>query len=399
MLCTKLNCKIYRYSEYMAYKKRKYIPGKELIKALWRRLSRVANSALPALKERIRQLKSKKKRARSSGNFFSNQVGIDLGTASTVVYVEGKGVVLREPTLVAVNKKTEQVVAVGKKARVMVGRTPEHITVVQPMQRGVVYDYEVTEQLFEYIFRKVQASSPRILGPTVIVGVPCCSSQTEINAVRDATIDAGARRVHIVYEPLAAAIGLDLSLSEETAIMVVDVGGGTSDAMILVGGEIVANDSIRIAGDAFDESIINGLKERMQLAVGRRTAEDLKMAIMQSVEERKTFSVQGRNVSTGLPLEVEVTLDEVLDFISDPLDSVVSHINSFIERVSPEVLSDLQNNNIYFVGGGPSIHTFSEKIEAALNLKILVPNNPTTVVARGTALIAQHPEQYSKYFL
>ena len=137
----------------------------------------------------------------------------------------------------------------------------------------------------------------------------------------------------------------------------------------------------------------------MQLAVGRRTAEDLKMAIMQSVEERKTFSVQGRNVSTGLPLEVEVTLDEVLDFISDPLDSAVSHINSFIERVSPEVLSDLQNNNIYFVGGGPSIHTFSEKIEAALNLKILVPNNPTTVVARGTALIAQHPEQYSKYFL
>ena len=341
----------------------------------------------------------KNKKGFSPARFLSNRVGIDLGTASTVVYVEGKGVVLTEPTLVAVNKKTEQVVAVGKKARVMMGRTPEHIDVIQPIQQGVIYNYEVTEQLFEYIFRLVQEASPRILGPTVIVGVPCCTSKTEINAVKDAAIDAGARRVHVVYEPFAAAVGLGISLEDEASSMVVDVGGGTSDAMIVVGGEIVASDSIRIAGNAFDVAIENGLRDQMRLAVGNRTAEDLKMAIMQSIEERKVFSVQGRSISDGLPLEVEISFDEVLDFITPCLDEIVEHINLFIKRVSPEILADLQNTRIYFVGGGPSIHTFSERIEKALNLKITIPNNPTTSVAAGTAIIAKDPERYDKYFL
>ena len=329
----------------------------------------------------------------------SNHIGVDLGTATTVVYAEGKGVVLMEPTLVAVNKKTEHVVAVGKRARVMIGRTPEHITVIQPVQQGVVYDYEVTEQLFEYIFRKVQDVSPKFLGPTVIVGVPCCTTQTEINAVKDAATDAGARRVHVVYEPFAAAVGLGLSLRGETSSMVVDVGGGTSDAMIIVGGEIVASDSIRIAGNAFDAAIENGLRERMRLLVGKRTAEDLKMAIMQSTVERRVFRVQGRSVMNGLPLEIEVSFDEVLDFIEPCLEKIVDHINTFIRSVSPEVLADLQNNHIYFVGGGPAVRSFSERMEMALNLKMVVPENPTTVVAAGTAIIARNPGQYTKYFL
>ena len=335
----------------------------------------------------------------SLSSVFSNHVGVDLGTATTVVYVEGKGVILTEPTLVAVNKKTEHVVAVGKKARVMIGRTPEHIAVIQPVQQGVVYDYEVTEQLFEYIFRKVQDVSPKILGPTVIVGVPCCTTQTEINAVKDAAIDAGARRVHVVYEPFAAAIGLGLSLRGETSSMVVDVGGGTSDAMIIVGGEIVASDSIRIAGNAFDAAIENGLRERMRLLVGKRTAEDLKMAIMQSTVEKRVFRVQGRSVANGLPLEIEISFDEVIDFITPCLEEIVEYINVFIRNVSPEVLADLQNNHIYFVGGGPAVRSFSEKMELSLNLKMVVPENPTTVVAAGTAIIARNPGRYTKYFL
>ncbi len=332
-------------------------------------------------------------------DFFSNRVGVDLGTATTVVYLEDKGIVLSEPTLVAVNKKTEQVIAVGKRARVMIGRTPEHIEVVQPVQKGVVYDYEVTEQLFEYIFRSVQDMSPKILGPEVVVGVPCCTTQTEINAVRDAAIDAGARRIHIVYEPLAAAVGLGLSLKEETSSMVVDVGGGTSDAMILVGGEIIASDSIRVAGNAFDRAIMNGLREKRQMAVGIRTAEDLKVAIMQSAIERKMFRVQGRNVSNDLPMEIDVTFDEVLHFITPCVEEIVTHINAFTKHASPEVLADLQNNGILFVGGGPLIHSFSDRIKDSLNLNIVIPDGPTTVVARGTVMIARHSSRYEKYFL
>ena len=332
-------------------------------------------------------------------NSLSNRVGVDLGTATTVVYVDGEGVVLREPTLVAVNRRTGQVVAIGKRARVMIGRTPEYVEVIQPVQGGVICDYEVTAQMFEHIFRKAQDASPKIFGPTVIVGIPCCTSQTEINALRDAAIDAGARQVHIVYEPFAAIVGMGMSLNNESATMVVDVGGGTSDSMILAGGEIVANDSIRVAGDALDISIEEGLKNKKRLSVGLRTTEDLKIAIMQSVERQKSFRVQGRNTANGLPLEVEVTLDEILDFISPCLDQIADQISAFMERVSPEILTDLKNDNIYFVGGGSAIYTFPKKIEESLNLNIVVPENAMTIVARGTAIIARNPNLYKKYFL
>ena len=330
---------------------------------------------------------------------FGNQVGIDLGTAMTVVYMEDKGVVMREPTLVAVNKRTDQVVAMGNRARQMIGRTPEHIEVIQPVQLGVINDYEITEQLFEHIFRKVQDASPKVLSPTVTIGVPCRTSQAEINAVRDAVVDAGARRVGIVYEPFAAAVGIDLPLTSEVAVMVIDIGGGTSDAMILAGGEIVASDSIRVAGDAFDTAIVEGLKEKKHIAIGGRIAEDLKIATMQSANEQKVFSVQGRSNTTGLPLEVEVSFDEIVSFLEPCLEKVAEYISMFVGQSSPEVQADLKNNNIYFVGGGPAIHAFPKKIEEVLNLHITVPENPTSLVARGTAIIARTPEKYEKYFL
>ena len=345
-----------------------------------------------------KQSKAPKKR----DNFLKslgNQVGIDLGTATTVVYVSGKGVVMREPTLVAVNRRTEQVVAMGKRARQMIGRTPEHIEVIQPIQLGVINDYEITEQLFEHIFRKVQDASPKIFSPSVIIGVPCQTSQAEIHAVRDAVVDAGARRVGIVYEPFAAAVGIDLPLTSETAVMVIDIGGGTSDTMILAGGEIVASDSIRVAGDAFDMAIVEGLKERKQIVIGERTAEDLKVATMQSAKEQKVFSVQGRSSSTGLPLETEVSFGEIVQFLEPCLEKIAKYIGAFVGQSSPEVQADLKNNNIYFVGGGPAIYAFPKKIEDMLNLRVIVPENATGLVARGTAIIAQSPEKYEKYFL
>ena len=330
---------------------------------------------------------------------LTNRIGVDLGTATTVVYVDGAGVILHEPTLVAVNRQTDQIVAVGKKARMMVGRTPEHIEVVQPVRQGVISDYEVTEQLFEYIFRRVQDKAPKVLGPTVIVGIPCCASQTEIHAVRDAALDAGARRVHIVSEPLAAAIGIEVPLDREEAVMVVDVGGGTSDTMILAGGEVVSSDSIRLAGDAFDAAILEGLRDRKRLTIGVRTAEDLKVATMQSVGERRAFRVQGRSTINGLPMETEVSFEEILEFISPCIEKIAEYIGSFVKTTSPEVLADLKNDNIYFVGGGPAVHTFSKKIEQVLNLRIVVPDGPMTAVARGTAVIARNPDGYRKFFL
>ena len=340
-----------------------------------------------------------KKEGETLFDTFTNRIGIDLGTATTVAHLDGKGVILREPTLVAVNKRTEQVVAVGKKARIMFGRTPEHIEVIQPVQQGVIYDYEVTEQLFEYIFRRAQDISPKIFGPIVVVGVPCRTSQMEIHAVQDAVIDAGARRAYMVHEPFAAAIGMDLPIESERASMIIDVGGGTSDVMIIAGGEIVANESIRIAGDAFDAAITTGLKKEKQMTIGERTAEDLKVATMQSAKDKKIFSVQGRNIINGLPLEIDVSLDEILNFINPCLEKIAAHIKQFVEKASPEILTDLKKNNIYFVGGGPSVHTFSKKIEEVLNLHITVPENPTAVVGTGTAIIARDPARYSKYFL
>ncbi|MDE0243349.1 MAG: rod shape-determining protein [Candidatus Kaiserbacteria bacterium] len=343
--------------------------------------------------------KKKEKSPVSWLDTFTNRVGIDLGTATTVVYVDKQGIILREPTLVAVNTQTDQVVSIGKKARIMTGRTPNHIKVVQPIRQGVIDDYEVTEQLFEHIFRKVQETSPKILGPVVTVGIPCKTSQTEINAVRDAAMDAGARRVHIVYEPFAAAVGMDLDLDDDEAFMVIDVGGGTSDTMIFAGGEVVASDSIRIAGDAFDEAIAEGLREKKRLVVGSRVSEDLKIAVMQATEEQKAFRVPGRNSENGLPLDVEVSFSEVISYITPRMEQIAGHIRTFVERSSPEVLVDLKQNGIYFVGGGPAIYTFSKKIEEVINLKVTVPENPTVVVAKGTAMIAKHADRYQHYFL
>lgn len=331
--------------------------------------------------------------------FLANRIGIDLGTATTVAHVDGKGVVLREPTLVAINKRTNQVVAIGRKARVMFGRTPGHIEVVQPVQRGVICDYEVTEQLFGHVFRRAQDVSPKILGPVVVVGIPCRTSPMAIHAVRDAVIDAGARRAHVVHEPFAAAVGMGLPLQRESAVMVIDVGGGTSDVMILAGGEVVSSDSIDVAGDTFDRAIAAGLRDRNHLIIGPRTAEDLKVATMQSTKDRAVFNVQGRNAVDGLPLETEVSLEEILDLIAPCLQKIAHHIKEFVERSSPEVLADLKNNNIYFVGGGPAVRTFSRTIEDTLSLGVIVPDNPMTVVSRGTALISRNPGVYSKYFL
>lgn len=348
---------------------------------------------------KIKRLKILKLSDISFFDSFSNKIGIDLGTASTVVSVDGSGVVIHEPTLVAINKKTQQIIAIGKNARVMIGRTPEHISVERPLQDGVVFNYEIAEQMLEYIFREVQAKNPKILGPNVTIGVPCQTTQTEISAVKDAALDAGAREVNIVYEPFAAAVGIGGIMKKDSASMVIDVGGGTSDAIVIASGEIIATGSLRLAGSTFDKNILNGLKEYKNLLVGERTAEDLKMATMSTARDGGVFSVHGRNATVGLPLEVEVEFEEVLSYIKPSMETIAQHLKDFIETISPEILADLKNGKVYFVGGGPFINTFSKIIGDKINLMLETPEDHMVVVAKGASQIAKNSEEYQKYFL
>ena len=352
-----------------------------------------------SLLSKIKNKKFFKNDTKSVFDYFSNSIGIDLGTATTVVYVEGRGTIMHEPTLVAVNTRTKQVVAIGRNARVMIGRTPEHIVVEQPIQKGVVFNYEITEQIFEYIFREVQDEIPKIFGPRVTIGIPCQTTQTEISALKDAALDAGAREINIVYEPLAAAIGIGGLLERDSASMIIDIGGGTSDTIVIASAEIIASNSLRIAGNAFDKNILEGLKNYKNLLVGDRTAEDLKIAIMSNAKERGVFSVQGRNATDGLPLDVEVEFEEILNYIKPSMEKIADNLQKFIETISPEILSDLKNSKIYFVGGGPLIYTFAKLIENKINLSLESPEDNMTLVAKGTSIIAKNSENYKKYFL
>lgn len=332
-------------------------------------------------------------------NFFTNKVGIDLGTVTTVVFVQGKGIVFKEPTLVSVNKTTEQITAIGEGARISIGRTPEYISIIQPIKNGVVSDYEITVQLFEHLFKKVQDSFPKLLGPSVVVGIPCKTSQVEISAIREAALEAGAYKVDIVYEPLAAAIGIDLALNTPEAKMVIDVGGGTSDMLIISNEEIVDTDSIQIAGDSFDNAIIEGLENDKDLIVGIKTAEDIKISTMNAEDDKSFFRVQGTNTQSGLPHEVEISLSEIISYIEPKLDEVADFIVDFVERSTSDIHADLKNSNIYFVGGGALVKTFAKKISNKLNLELMIPEDAILAVSKGTSIIANEPNKYKKYFL
>ena len=332
---------------------------------------------------------------------FSNPIGIDLGTSTTIAAKEGErdSIFFTQPTLVAINRKTDQVVAIGKRAREMLDRTPPHIEVIRPIREGVVHHYDVALELFKYIFRKAQRLTPKLFGPRVVVGIPCCAQPTKIDSITDAAKDAGASAVYVVDEPLAATVGIGLPLSSESAKMVVDVGGGTSDILVFASNEVIASHSIQIGGEAFDSAIVESLKKWKNLSIGLRTAEDLKKTVMNSHNSGATYTIHGTNTMTQLPLETVVTEDEILDYITPSLDEIVQNMRVFMEGLSPEVQADLKRDTVYFVGGGQMIYTFSGQIERGLNIKITVPKDPITSVARGALVIAKDPEKYSKYFL
>lgn len=327
---------------------------------------------------------------------FSNDIGIDLGTANTLVYVKGRGIVINEPSIVAVNQKTGQVVAVGQEAKNMLGRTPPHIVPVQPVIDGVISDFEITSEMLAYLIGKAQVGRTKLLGPRVVIGVPSGITSVEVRAVRDAAYAAGARDVHIVDEPMAAAIGIDLPVHEPTGSMVIDIGGGTTDVgLVSLGGLVIAK-NIRIAGDRFNQDIVSYFRNEHKVLIGDKTAEDVKIAaaaIIRGVEPILVHA-RGRDLVSGLPREIIVTDEDIRNAIGHSVDDLVEQVKDIVESAPPELLADVMQRGVYLAGGGAMIRGLPEFLTSALGVMVIVAPDPLTAVVRGTAVILENLERY-----
>lgn len=334
-------------------------------------------------------------------NLFSNDIGIDLGTANTLVYVKGKGVVLNEPSVVAINKKTNRVVAVGLQAKEMLGRTPGHITAVRPLVDGVISDFEITEEMISYLVNKAQQHSKKMLGPRIVVGVPSGITNVEIRAVRDATRNAGAREVHIVEEPMAGAIGIKMPVQEPVGSMIMDIGGGTSDIAVISLSGIVQSKNIRIAGDKLNDDIISYIRSEFKILIGEKTAEELKIsvcAVMEGAESLES-TVRGRDLITGLPREVIITDGDIREAVSRSVDQLIDAVKEVLETTPPEILSDVMQRGMHLAGGGALIKGMPELLRAILKIPVYVPNDPLTAVVRGTGIILENLDKYKEVLL
>lgn len=332
---------------------------------------------------------------------ISTDIGIDLGTANTLVYVKGKGIVLNEPTIVAINKKTGQLVAVGNDAKTMLGRTPTHIEVVRPLVDGVISDFEVTEEMLAYLLAKVRAGTRAIVAPRVLIGVPSGITSVEMRAARDAARNAGARDVFLIEEPVAAAIGAKLPIHKAQGSMIIDIGGGTTDIAVISLNGIVTAKNLRIAGDRLNQDIMSYIRDQFKVLVGDRTAEETKMALA-SVEEKsdsKELVVRGRDVVTGLPREVIITDADVREAILGSVNSIVEASRDVIETTPPEVLADVMLRGINLSGGGALIPGVARLLEEVLKVPVVVVPDPLRAVVRGIGMVLENLEQYEEILI
>lgn len=332
---------------------------------------------------------------------FSRSIGIDLGTANTLVYVQGKGVIINEPSVVAVNHKTGQVVAVGKGAKDMLGRTPTHITAVRPLVEGVISDFEVTEEMLSYLIQKAHGGERFFIGPTLVIGVPSGITNVEIRAVRDAAKNAGAREVHIIEEPFAAALGARLPVAEPVGTMIVDIGGGTTDIALIALGGVVRSKNIRIAGDTLNQDIASYIRNEFKILIGDRTAEDIKIAVGSVVKQPVPLqtSIRGRDLVSGLPREIVVTDADVREAIASSVASVIEAVKEVVETAPPEVVADVMRHGMYLTGGGALIRGLPELLAAELKVPVHVVDDPLTTVVRGTGVVLDDIERFRPVLL
>ena len=317
-------------------------------------------------------------------------IGIDLGTANVLIYVSEKGIVLEEPSVVAIDNKLNTVLAVGTEARRMIGRTPSHIDVIRPLKDGVISNYEITEKMLSYFIEKIveKKGFGRFVMPRIMVCVPTGVTEVEKRAVEDATRKAGAREVYIIEEPIAAAIGAGIDISQPNGNMVIDIGGGTTDiAVISLGGSVVS-DSIKLGGDKFDQAIIKYIKKEYNVLIGERSAEKLKIEIGTAIkeDEPRTMNISGRNLVKGLPVTINVSSTEILEALNDCIEQIVVATKNLLEKTPPELAADISDTGIIMTGGGAMLRGLGKRIEDSTGIKVILANDPLSCVAKGTGL-------------
>lgn len=336
-----------------------------------------------------------------ANQFLSNDIGVDLGTANTLVYVRGQGIVINEPSVVAVNEKTGRVVAVGTVAKQMLGRTPAHIKAVRPLVDGVISDFEITEEMIAYLVKKAESKSKKMLGPRVVVGVPYGITNVETRAVRDATRNAGAREVYLVEEPMAAAIGIRLPIYDPVGSMIIDIGGGTTDIAVISLGGIVRGKNLKIAGDRLNTDIISYIRSQFKILIGEKTAETIKVAIssVSAGNETTESAIRGRDLVTGLPREVVITDADIREAISQSVDHLVEAVKEVLETTPPEILADVMHRGVYLVGGGALMKGIEGLLRDELKIPIHTDEDPLTAVARGTGIILEDLDKYQEVLI
>ena len=334
-------------------------------------------------------------------DLFSHDIGIDLGTANTLVYLRGQGIVINEPSVVAINQKTGTVVAVGNQAKQMLGRTPTHIVAVRPLVDGVISDFEVTEEMLAYLINKAQKNKKKFFGPRVVVGVPSGITNVETRAVKDATKNAGAREVFIVEEPMAAAIGIRLPVMDPVGSMIIDVGGGTTDIAVISLGGVVRSKNLRIAGDKLNNDIISYIRGEFKILIGEKTAENIKIAIGSVLPQEHPLeaSIKGRDLITGLPREVIVTDSDIREATAQSIDTIVESAKEVLETTPPEIVSDVMHRGVYLTGGGALIKGLDEVLREYLKIPVYVADDPLTAVARGTGIILEDLAKYDEVLI
>lgn len=328
------------------------------------------------------------------------EIGIDLGTASVLVYIKGKGIVLQEPSVVAIDKNSDKVLAVGQEARKMLGRTPGNIVAIRPLKDGVISDYEVTERMLRYFINKT-CGRKRFFKPKIIVCVPSGVTEVEKRAVIDATVEAGGGRTFLIEEPIAAAIGAGLDITKPDGNMVIDIGGGTADIAVISLGGIVVSKSIKVAGDKFDEAIIKYMRKAHNLLIGERTAEELKINIGTASPRAKSIKMdcRGRDLITGLPKNITVTSEEMLEALQECVNSICDAVHNVLEKTPPELASDISSRGIVMTGGGALLHGLNKLLEKRTGIPTYIAEDTVSCVAKGTGMSLEHLDVLEKSML
>ncbi|MCR1899900.1 rod shape-determining protein [Irregularibacter muris] len=333
----------------------------------------------------------------SKFGFFSKDVGIDLGTANTLVYVRGKGIMVREPSVVAINKNIKAVMAVGEEAKKMIGRTPGNIVAIRPMKDGVIADFDITQNMLKYFIKKAYNKN-KMVKPRVLVCVPSGVTEVEKRAVTEAAEQAGAKEAYVIEEPMAAAIGAGLPVGEPTGSMVVDIGGGTSEVAILSLGGIVTSKSIRVGGNELDDAIIQYIKKEYNLMIGERTAEEIKINIGSAFPstEKKYMDIKGRDLVSGLPKTLEINSEEILSALKEPVNGIVEAVKYSLEKTPPELAADIMDKGIMLTGGGALLNGLDELIRAETGMPVDIAEDPLDCVVKGTGMVLDDVEMFNK---